>query len=54
MKAIGELLFYLAITVFAGNVAFNKIYQTTKKEALTKVHQGLPSLQAYTMKLTKK
>jgi hypothetical protein len=43
MKAIGEVIFYLAVTVFVGNVAFNKIYQQTKKEALTKVHQGHPS-----------
>jgi hypothetical protein len=44
----------MSCTVLAGNVDFNKTYQQAKKEVLTKVHQGLPPLQAYTMKLTKK
>jgi hypothetical protein len=52
MKAIGELLFYLAFITIVGNTAYKQIYKTTKKEALEKVNQGLPSLSAYTLKLT--
>ncbi len=54
MKAIGELLFYLAFITIAGNTAYKQIYKTTKTEALEKVNQGLTSLSKFTYKLTKK
>lgn len=51
MNAIGEIFAALLI-LFASGYGMEKIYVAVKREAIIKVHRGLPSLSAYTNKLT--
>ncbi len=53
MKELGELVFALALLFFAGNFAYQKVYNEVKEEALIKVHKGLPSLETFTKRITK-
>jgi hypothetical protein len=54
MRAIIEIILAILFTVISGTTVFNISSKTIKKEAITKVHKGLPSLEAFTKKLTKK
>lgn len=51
MNALGEILVAISLLVGCG-YAMDKIYITVKREALIHAHRGLPSLSAYTSKLT--
>lgn len=53
MKTFGELIFALALLIFAGNFAYQKSYREVKKEAVKKVSAGLGSLESFTKKMTK-
>tara|TARA_Y100000782_G_scaffold97334_1_gene110347 strand:- start:542608 stop:542763 length:156 start_codon:yes stop_codon:yes gene_type:complete len=50
------LRYFLAIlfTVISGTTVLNFSSKAIKKEALLKVQKGLPSLESFTEKLTKK
>lgn len=52
VKAIAELLMSLVMTGAIGLYSIQSFDNWVKKEALTKVHQGLPSLSAMTETMT--
>ncbi len=60
MKLIEEIFNTILALVFTfsaiagGGALLRKVHDEIKKEALTKISQGLPSLEAYTQKLTGK
>ena len=51
MNAIGEIFVALSLLIGSG-YAVEKIYVTVERETLIHVHRGLPSLSAYTSRLT--
>lgn len=48
MSILAAIIFVIGVTGFP-----NLAYKIIRKGALTKVNQGLPSLQSFTKKLTK-
>jgi len=54
MRAIIEIILAILFTVATGTTVLNLSSKTIKKEALLKVHKGLPSLESFTQKMTKK
>ena len=54
MRAIIEIFLAILFTVVSGITVLNLSGKTIKKEALIKVQKGLPSLEAFTRKMTKK
>lgn len=52
MRAIIEIILAILFTVITGTMALNFSSKVIKKEALTKVQKGLPSLETFTRKLT--
>lgn len=54
MRAIIEIFLAILFTVISGTTVLNFSSKAIKKEALTKVQKGLPSLEAFTQKMTKK
>lgn len=53
MRAIIEIFLAVLFTVISGTTILNFSSKTIKKEALLKVHKGLPSLENFTKELTK-
>ena len=54
MRAIIEIFLAILFTVISGTTVLNFSSKAIKKEALLKVQKGLPSLESFTEKLTKK
>ena len=54
MRAIIEIFLVILFTVISGTTVLNLSSKALKKEAIIKDYNGLPSLQAYTEKLTRK
>jgi hypothetical protein len=52
MRAIIEIFLAIIFTVISGTSVLNISSKIIKKEALIKVQKGLPSLSAFTKKLT--
>ena len=53
MRAIIEIFLAILFTVVSGTTILNLSSKVIKKEAIIKVHKGLPSLESFTQKLTK-
>lgn len=53
MRAIIEILLAILFTVVSGTTVLNLSSKAIKKEAIIKVHKGLPSLENFTQKMTK-
>ncbi|MCB9061526.1 MAG: hypothetical protein H6622_08400 [Halobacteriovoraceae bacterium] len=53
MRAIIEIFLAILFTVITGTTVLNLSSKAIKKEAIIKVHKGLPSLEVFTKKLTK-
>jgi hypothetical protein len=53
MRAIIEIFLAIIFSVVLGSGSLHIINSKVKKEALIKVQQGLPSLETYTLKMTK-
>ena len=53
MRAIIEIFLAILFTVISGTTVLNFSSKAIKKEAILKVHKGLPSLEKFTQKLTK-
>ena len=51
MNAVNAIFLALAI-VFGGGYALDKIYATVKRAAVERIHQGQPSLERFTSRLT--
>jgi hypothetical protein len=51
MKTVIDAIVGILMLLGIGSVSLS-MYNNFKKETLTKVHQGLPSLERYTQKLT--
>ena len=51
MNAVGEIFVALALLAGSG-YATEKVYIVVERETLIHVHRGLPSLSAYTARLT--
>lgn len=51
MKTVIDAIVGFLMLLGIGSVSLS-LYKTVQKEALTKVHKGLPSLERYTEKLT--
>lgn len=51
MKSAIDAIVGVLMLVVIG-ISFGSLYRAVKTEAVTKVHQGLPSLERYTQKLT--
>lgn len=54
MRAIIEIFLAILFTVITGTTVLNLSSKTIKKEAILKVHKGLPSLEGFIKKMTKK
>tara|TARA_R110002072_G_scaffold534_6_gene3962 strand:- start:140548 stop:140712 length:165 start_codon:yes stop_codon:yes gene_type:complete len=54
MRAIIEIFLAIIFTVTTGTSILNFSSKTIKKEAIIKIQKGLPSLEAFTKKMTKK
>lgn len=54
MRAIIEIILAVLFTVVTGTTALNYSSKAIKKEALTKIQKGMPSLLSFSKKLTKK
>ena len=54
MRAIIEIILAVLFTVITGSTALNFSSKAIKKEALIKIQKGLPSLEAFSKKLTRK
>ena len=54
MRAIIEILLAIIFTVVSGTTVLNLSSKAIKREAIIKVHNGLPSLEAFTKEMTKK
>lgn len=54
MRAVIEIFLAILFTVITGSTFLNLSSKAIKKEALMKVQKGLPSLESFTSKLTKK
>lgn len=51
MNAVNGIFIALAL-VFGGGYALDKIYVTVKSTAVERIHRGMPSLTAFTNRLT--
>lgn len=54
MRAIIEIFLAILFTVVSGTTVLNLSSKVLKKEAIIKVHKGLPSLEAFTREMTRK
>ena len=54
MHAIIEIFLAILFTVISGTSILNLSTKAMKKEAILKVHTGLPSLETFTKKMTRK
>ena len=54
MRAIIEIFLAILFTIVSGTTVLNLSSKAIKKEALLKVQKGLPSLEKFTEKLTRK
>ncbi|WP_417334715.1 hypothetical protein [Halobacteriovorax marinus] len=54
MRAVIEIFLAILFTVISGTTVLNLSSKAIKKEALIKVHKGLPSLEAFTKEMTRK
>lgn len=54
MRAIIEIILAIIFTVISGTTVLNFSSSTIKREAILKVHKGLPFLEKFTRELTKK
>ena len=54
MRAIIEIILAILFTVISGTTVLNLSSKAIKKEALIKVQRGLPSLEAFSKKMTQK
>ena len=54
MRAIIEIFLAILFTVISGTTVLKISSNAVRKEAITKVHKGLPSLEAFTKELTEK
>lgn len=54
MRAIIEIFLAILFTVISGTTVLNLSSKAIKKEALVKVHKGLPSLEVFTKEMTRK
>lgn len=54
MRAIIEIFLAILFTVISGTNILNLSTKVIKKEAILKVHNGLPSLETFTKRMTKK
>lgn len=54
MRAIIEMFLAIIFTVVSGTTVLNLSSKAIKKEAILKVHKGLPSLETFTREMTKK
>lgn len=54
MRAIIEIFLAILFTVVSGTTVLNLTSKTIRKEVIIKVHKGLPSLESFTRKMTKK
>lgn len=52
MKSVIDAIVGILMLLGIGSVSLS-LYNSVKKEALLKVHHGLPSLEKYTQKLTR-
>jgi len=52
MRAVIEIILAIVFTALTGTAVINFSSKAIKKEALTKVQKGLPSLENFTKKLT--
>ena len=52
MRAVIEIILAVVFTAVTGATALNFSSKAIKKEALTKVQKGLPSLEIFTKKMT--
>lgn len=52
MRAVIEIIFAIIFTAVTGTAVVNLSSKAIKKEALTKVQKGLPSLEDFTRKIT--
>lgn len=52
MRAIIDIFLAVLFTIISGCTVLNLTSKAIKKEALTKVHNGLPSLENFTKKMT--
>ena len=53
MRAIIEIFLAILFTVISGTTVLNLSSKAIKKEAISKVHKGLPSLEKFTKELTR-
>ncbi|CBW27964.1 putative membrane protein [Halobacteriovorax marinus SJ] len=53
MRAVIEIILAIGFTAVTGTTVLNFSSKAIKKEALTKVQKGLPSLESFTKKLVK-
>ncbi len=54
MRAIIEIFLAILFIVFTGSTVLRLSSKVIKKEAILKVHKGLPSLEKFTKSLTSK
>ena len=52
MRNLIDAIFKIILTFTIGSVSLKYLASNMQKEAITKVHKGLPSLSSYTNKLT--
>lgn len=53
MRAVIEIILAIVFTAVTGTTVLNFSSKAIKKEALTKIQKGLPSLESFTRKMTK-
>jgi hypothetical protein len=53
MRAIIEMFLAILFTVVSGTTVLNLSSKAIKKEAIIKVHKGLPSLEGFTKRMTR-
>jgi hypothetical protein len=53
MRAIIEIILAIFFTVVSGTTVIKLSCKAIKKEAILKVHNGLPSLENFTQKMTR-
>gem|GEM_PF-3450166 len=54
MQGLFSFIFYILIFILLGYGILKNLYKIIKRASILKVHQGLPSLEKLTSKLTKK
>ncbi|MCB9062346.1 MAG: hypothetical protein H6622_12570 [Halobacteriovoraceae bacterium] len=54
MRALIEIFLAIIFTVISGTTVLNISTRVIKKETIIKVHMGLPTLESFTKRMTKK